>query len=530
MALTFPEYRYTDAQQAVNDALPSWLALNRKYYEDDHWQNGAGWTGPRPEVGNASYTTVMAEIARSFVSQNTIARVVDRHASAVAGREIAWGLTVRRPLKDGETPTDAEMALIREAEAALTEWWDAQGVQVSMLEAVRTGQWAGKSPLRLFVPEGKRDANGMVGTKPDLADALGLIFLDQPAPEAFQMVTDTRTMDKAGIYLYTDDDDADWAEICYLDEAGRTVVKILGREQVEEYALDLGGRLLHHQMTAKPLITDSVRRNQRLLNKALTMLDRNVDLAGFLERTLLNAQLPGAYEVDANGVRRFVPSPLHVGPGSINAFVGVLTEDDTGASRLATPDIVYRDPVPVTTFEGTKSMALKSILEDTHQLHAIMAGDATATGEARRQAMAEFESSIRPTKTVTDQAVRWLLETALALASLFSGQAGKYGDLRVNADCKLFAGPAPADEIPNTINLHARHLLSRRTAMSRVGVEDPDAELAMIEAELETVMAQQDAERQRVEEALRNAGAGNNQGAEGIVSTAPAGPPAGGEQ
>ncbi len=519
MALTFPEYNYTDAQQAVNDDLPAWIGLNRRYYEDDHWQDGAGWTGPRPEVGNASYTTVMAEIARSFVSQNTIARVVDRHASAVAGREIAWGLTVRRPLKDGEMPTEAEMALIREAEAALTEWWDAQGVQVSILETVRTSQWAGSAPLRLFVPEGKRDANGMVGTKPDLAEALALIFLDMPAPESFNMVTDTKTMGKAGIYLYTDDDETDWAEICYLDQDGKTVVKILGREQAEEYALDLGGRLLHHQLKAKLLITDSVRRNQRLLNKALTMLDRNVDLAGFLERTLLNAQLPGAYEKDANGVSRFVPAPLHVGPGSINAFVGVLTEDDTGASRLATPDIVYRDPVPVTTFEGTKSMALKSILEDTHQLHAIMAGDATATGEARRQAMAEFESSIRPTKSVTDQAVRWLLETALALASLFSGQAGKYADLRVNADCKLFSGPPPSDEIPNTINLHARHLLSRRTAMSRVGVEDPDAELAMIEAEMETAMAQQDEERRRIEEGLRNAGGGANQGAEGIVST-----------
>jgi len=42
----------------------------RAYYDGDHWRNGRGWVGPRPDPADVDGARVLTEIARAFVSAN----------------------------------------------------------------------------------------------------------------------------------------------------------------------------------------------------------------------------------------------------------------------------------------------------------------------------------------------------------------------------------------------------------------------------------------------------------------------------
>ena len=121
----------------------------------------------------------------------------------------------------------------------------------------------------------------------------------------------------------------------------------------------------------------------------------------------------------------------------------------------------------------------------------MISGDATASGESRKQARADFESSLGPTTAQVERAIRWMLETMLALAATFAGTPGRYADLRAVVTCRVNSGPITSDEQDQTRQNVAAHLLSEETGMARIGVDDVDAEKTKIAAEGETASAAQ---------------------------------------
>jgi len=231
-------------------------------------------------------------------------------------------------------------------------------------------------------------------------------------------------------------------------------------------------------------ITPQVRQQQMLLNLALTMLGRNVVLGGFLERILLNAQLPGTMQQQGDGSTRFIPDPLQVGAGTTNVLTGLPITDANGeVTSYATPSVVYRDPVKIETFVETKADAYRGILEEVQQLHALISGDATASGESRKQARSDFVSSLADTTTQVERGGRWLLETLLAMAAAFSGQSGRYQELRAVFSCHIDTGPISGDDMDATRANVQAGLLSEESGMAQIGVEDVDVEQARIASE-----------------------------------------------
>lgn len=468
----------------VQARTPAWMATNAAFVAGDHWQGGAGWVGPSPVAGDPSAAQVMSEIARAFISRNALREVVQRHTAALIGHEPAWSLTLRRFLAENEQPNADEQARIAEAEAALTAWWDERGAHQLVQAAAATLLWAERAALRLYVPRGLL-VDGAIPPG-ELAEQLARIYLDAPAPAQAELRTDPDTQRRAGVYLFQEGRTV-YAEVCAVDDAdGMTVLRVLGPDGlVDESRLDLGGRLLLHEATRAALITEPMRQHQKLLNLARTMLGRNVVLGGFLERVLLNAQVPGHYETDsASGLQRFVAEPFRVGAGTTNFLMGAELRDATGQiTGYANPSVVYRDPVPVDTFERTSDSAYRSILAEAQQLHAMLSSDASASGESRRQAMADFLQSLLLTQPALERLVRWLLETTLALAAYAAGVSDRYADLRAVVTCRLDPGPIPADELRLVIDLVAAQIISRQTAMARAGVADTDAETALVTAE-----------------------------------------------
>jgi hypothetical protein len=124
-------------------------------------------------------------------------------------------------------------------------------------------------------------------------------------------------------------------------------------------------------------------------------------------------------------------------------------------------------------------------------LHAAIAGDATASGKSRQQAMADFLTSLLETAAEVNALGRWLLETVLSLTALFSGQPGRYDGLRATFDCRLDVGPLDPQDVQQVINLVNNKLLSHETGMARVRVDDVDAEQTRINAESDAAMQRQ---------------------------------------
>lgn len=474
------------------------------FYAGDHWRDGDGWIGQQPpqEVRDK----VMAQIAAGFVSQNVSGEVVNRHRNGILGREPRWGFVPRRALADGEEPNDAERALMVEADAALTEWWDKRKPFQLAQRAVARVLAVERAVLRLYVPIGRAEGGRVAAA--DLATALDAIFPDLPEPGAAGVIEDAETGREVAFCASTIADadrigpapagggNGERIELCYLDDAGATVLRVLGGPAEESAApLPLGGRLLSYELARDPLITPQVRQLQKALNLDLTQMMRNVNLAGSLERFILNAQRPGHW-VDMAGATitqqqaattegaRFVPEPLPTGAG-VSAWLSGLTttNEQTGQPVIANPSVQWRDPVPVGTFTDTQAALYQAILAECDQLHALISKDATASGESRKQARAEFATSLLLTKAVADAALRWLLETALALAATFVGSPDRFAELRCEVGCLVDAGPLSSDERDAIMAQHEKGLLSAETAMAQLGVEDTDAELARIRAE-----------------------------------------------
>lgn len=504
--------------QDATDLIPNsqnadWLEQNLKFYIGDHWQDGRGWTGPTLPADHAQAQATLARTKKNFVLANRIREIVNRYVAGVCGRDPQWKVVPRRPLGPTEETTTAEQALAAEATILLQRWWDGQqgivsrqpGVkeaqlrQCSAYEATRTATTmlplTTRGPLRLVIKP-RFIQNGLILTQEPEA-AITAIVLHAPDPRQAAVILD-EALEPASIYTYSDDSAGAAAEISFVyhlsgegqdsltlpvpAEEGDTVIRwTFQSDEVEDrlIVLPLGGRLLLYDM-AQPLLIDSdIRAGQMALNKAKTLRSTNLDWAGFLERIILNGQAPGKWETNSEGQEVFVPAPMTVGPATTNWIVGV--EDENGS--LKNPQIVFRQPEPTTLFDNTIEAEYRDLLSLTGQLHTLIAGDATASGKSRQQARDDFRRSLLHLKEQVDGGLRWALETTLALVAILSSTPGKFEELRVEVDTQLDLGVIEPEEQTAARENRAAGLLSTQTAMRRIGIEDVDAEIALIEAQ-----------------------------------------------
>lgn len=481
------------------------------FYAGQHWRDGAGWIGQKPPPDSPQYAAQIAAIEAAQVGENVTAEVVHRHRAGVLGREPRWGFVPRRALADGEEPSAAEATLIAEAEAALTEWWDQRKPLATLQTALPTALLTGRAPLRLLVPSGLRNKDGQVvlpALQPDetpVAAALDFIYFEAPDPEVAGVFTDDNTRRQAAVFRYTAYADTvpglpatgqgeDRAQVAYVDDARQTIIRTLGKDGVveESIPLPLGGRLPLYDLTREALITPQFRQLQKALNLTHTKMIANVNTAGSLDRILVNLMPPGQFvdstgapwvEGTSTGKKTFRPQPLATG-GMSSVVRGLEIRDKEGnLTGYSNGSINYHEPSPVETFVDTRQEIRSAALGQVAQHHVVISGDATASGESRKQARAEFEASLEMTKTALDDAGRWLLETALSLAAIFAEQAGRYDALRCEFGVIVDAGPLSAQERQQTVAEHQAVLLSAETAMSLLNVDDIAAEMARIEAE-----------------------------------------------
>lgn len=467
---------------------------NTKFYLGDHWQDSKGWIGAKPLLTQAGALGTLLQIKEAFVSENVIAEVNDRHVGGILGREVNWDFISedlfqqRRKKKPGDTVPEKDQAA-RDADESLTQWWNEERPKNKLKEALTIGLNESRSFLRLFIPRGLAPEND-IPIQPKLSNALDFIHLDVVNCDKGGVFIDTDTQKPFGLYVYQVADKA-VAEISWV-EKGVTFLQKLSDDPAlatNPVPYDLGGRLWMYELNRKPLITEQVRSNQRSLNLALTMMMRNVNLAGNLERVIMNAERPKQKKrVPADNPQGFTEETIDgdflVGPGATNVLTGLLIRDNDGKIiGRANPNISYRDPVPITTFTGTRDQFYASILGQTQQIHALISKDATASGVSREQARAEFEGSLKLSKEVVDDAGRWLLESVLRLAAHLCNQSEKYKGLRCDFNSIIETGTVSTDTRQANRDDVKAGLMSEETAMSKNGIEDTGAEKERIAQE-----------------------------------------------
>ncbi len=508
----FDQWTAKEAADSIPDKSAAWLTANMFFADGDHWQNGAAWIGPMLTDGSQGYTTMLANVERTFVPQNAIGEIVDRHVAGVVGESPQKHIELKRPLAfaanaDDAEPTADETALLAEAGALLSSWWgSAQGVvtrngRISRTsphevfqEAARAMLLTRRGPLRFIVParllsvdEDGRTAVQTAGDNP-IADVLAKIHIQHASPKQATVATDPDTMDQAGVYTYQTDAGLAAAEICFVDENGRTVVRVIEGDNAADYPLPLDGRLTMHEMERPLFIDEPKRRLQKSLNLARTSESRNIVDGGFLERLYLNTQMPGEWVDDSTvaGGRRFEAAAINLGPNTANFLTGTPIYDENGQVKgYATPSAVFREPTPADVFVDTAADIYTALLHEASQLHVLaQSGDGQASGEFVVQARADFETSLKQSKAALDSGLTWCFDTVLALAAAIAGQPGHFDALKISGSSIINSGPLSIGERTAIISAYDKDLISRETAVRMLGAENVSAELERIEGEM----------------------------------------------
>ncbi|MCA9921995.1 MAG: hypothetical protein KC421_06480 [Anaerolineales bacterium] len=374
---------------------------------------------------------------------------------------------------------------------AIQEWLEEHDLMTQLSKAAYHMLWSSRGPLRVYIPETELE-NGVV-PQSEFADALMRIRVEALHPSQATVAH----YGQVGVYTYQDSEEEDVAELTYLDEAGQTIIRSTA-EGANEVIVPIGGRLTMYEMHREPIITESIRTLQRKLNHAATAENANLAQAGWITRLFMNAQMPGEYERDAEGnvindpitgEPKFKPAPMTFGPETINFIAGIQTIDDEGNEKYERPLYIREEPVTPDTFLKTKADTKQAMLFAGRQAHVYLAVEAQASGESRLQARGDYENSLTLSAPQVEKAFVWAVETAVSMAAFFSGETSPLETLRVNAQAQLDLGVITPKERETAMNLFKSQLISHRRALLWCGIDNPDAEIAQIQAEAEAAAA-----------------------------------------
>jgi hypothetical protein len=509
MRKDFKDWDYSYAQAELGKRQGAGDKESLAYViEKNNWRDGEGWSGPQI-TGSSDVASVLKEgISRDFTPKGGAASTVRRFRRGTVGRESGWITSI----EEGSNATEGRK---EEADALLLQWWNYnKGLRV-FRTAVSYCAAVGRGPLRLYPPPGVMVNGRMPVLSPQ--EAVKRIYLLAPKPEEASVITDTWSMKRVGVYTFDDEDGKPAIGLCYVNDQGKTVLKTLKSgssltqqapglvQRLKDYVngeqpdseLDLKGNLLLFELDHEALVTDSVKRQQKLLDKAGTVLSHEMDEDGFREEVYWNTQPPGkTIKIDdpdnpGQQIEAFIKGPSSMferGPGKRLFAQGLATPkyDEGGRIRgydVQSPSKDVTDPVPVDTFIKTAEFAYRNILEDTDQLHVMISGDATSSGESRKQARDDYTKSLEEMKSEVDYIGSSIMETVLSLVAAFSKRPGYFDGIRVSFDARIDPGPLSADERRVIIEEVDKGLRSVESGMQLLGISDPDAMKAKIEEE-----------------------------------------------
>lgn len=505
----FEDWELKDAQDAVAEPLEEavttdGLAANEAFVEDgDHWQDGATWVGPRGD--DASWESeIKDQVERQFTPVDMIGECLDRIRDALIKHEPAVELA---PLDDEADPSDDERDEAEQILRVLANWWDTKKLWVHAGKAIKRGRWSTRGTLRFWVPPGKL-VNDALPTGLELAEALDVLEMEAPTPSASAVVIDEATRRRAAVFLFTDADDKETAELWFEEvetsgdrkENPGTQFRMLGGSAEAEGPGDsvipgTAGSLPIVEMGASLLVTDAVRRQQNRLNFFESLLNRNAETAGFPERYTLNAKPLGIWRKVAPTDKppldiRVVGSdtwylweaPLTLGAGITTNLEGI--ESGEEGQTVTSPGVVFRDPTDPAFAIKAAGHAKDTLLRQCKQGHLVVTSRAEASGVAYEQARADHENDLAGTRVVVETMLREFLTAAIAWAGAMSTEAAQILEKwRVVVNLNVNSGPISAENRSQAVSEWKDGAVSQERMLSELGVDDIPAEIDRLREE-----------------------------------------------
>lgn len=433
----------------------------RNYYDGDTWQY---WVGPKPPA-DAANVKALEELRRVFQQSNKVRECCDRAVNGLIAKPFQWEIVD----ESGEpTENTAAETIVRE----WLSWVDAQSMAIAgvvappLWEAVKDLAVDGEGYLRIWMPDRLSEY-----------------------PERYQQILMSRISPNA--VAVKDDDDgfieeytvftASGQERQILAKNGDLTVNVDGIETVHR---GLGSWLVF-RMAGRSLITEDVMSAQNSINLARTMEARSLIQNGFVERVLLNAQLPGQWVPDPaspNG-QRFEPDPngLRTGAGMTSFVQGNPIYNDMGqVSGYTNPSIAYNNPAPLDSYALSVAGSTEIIYHAMGQGH-LLASDSQMSGVARQVLRQDAVLKIAQYERTIVTALETMLTTLLKHLE-FQG-------IRVSVQLRTAINFVSPEEKTAIMAEYNAGLMSKATAIAMLGtVEDVDAEMVLIEEEAATAM------------------------------------------
>lgn len=498
----------------------------------DHWQDGAGYTGPLPATTSSAASDVayIETLKGTFVAEDCLSDVLQRKRNGVLGKAPAWSFEPDRddapeapPASGAEAPGDRTEDPEKAAADAVTEamraWAPtAGGSGVDMASVLKrwldSMGYAGRGYLRVFVPRGRyttAEDGSMSLSVSTPEEALRHIYAEALDADQAAIYTDRDEMAHVGIVAFAPEtetihaDDADTTtdadvELSYLEstaDGARTIVRTYaaGATDPAEGAIDLGGRITLHEGRLRPLLDTGAVSNQRDLNTLRTMIAINGHKAGFPKLFFIGVQPPTRTVSDGEGGFIEEAYAPEIGPGHQGFYTTQPVYDADGrVSGTETGSVTEVGPADNGNLRQDAQVAREAIYRSARQSHALALAGANLSGEAMIQAQGEYLADLTDAAAEVSEGGRWLLEVVWRMACGLAETPERASGVRAVFECRPQAGPLSSAMRQEIIRQYEAGLLSAETAMSLLGVDDIDAERERMEAEAQTTTARRAAE------------------------------------
>lgn len=522
------ELQYTDFSGFINEAakrMRRWSSA-RSMYSGDMWDAGKGYIGPVPVSLDANYNDILYNIKRTFTGRNVIQEIVDRAVDALLSKSPDWKIYDKMLLRAGKVPGVEQTQIaqpdpleqqaqenleidntstnpkIKEAEALLSEVWNRAKLGDALKESLTDRMVSGKGILRIYLAKKfftKKDkikdffeiakyikVECVEGTKGQVLDdggeKLSIIELtSKKAKEKMLEISFVDENDKTFVATIKSGESLD-ANVATEDDDVSDIVKNLRKIASVSSEFSLDGEITADQMEGKPLVTETMLQNNRALNLDLSLGVGILIEAGYAEMVTTNVAMETRTITDPEDPSRTiqVPKGLRRGPGIVNNLLGEQTVNAEGETKFEQPDVYFKEPSPLKSFIDGENLYYRQILSESSQTHILITGDAKASGESRIQARQGFVKKSQRFKPSLDVHGTWLLNGIMNLAASAIDKDGYFSELGVLFDCKVYAGELSADEQNVIISRYEKGLISKESAITLLGSEEPLLEIDKI--------------------------------------------------
>ncbi len=504
-------------------------------YLDDFWQKGVTLLPPT-QGGMSGNLDNLFE--RRYVFRNVVKEVVGRVVGAFFGKPANWrfqvgGQEIARPgttpankptpPPEGEqlpAPEESEGATddaLTSIDKALSTFYVQQNVAEEMGKAFAFRLAFGRGSWRLYIPTKYKRTNAAPATSedPDVTSEDSTVEGDPGAPTDFVRFksieeaiaamrvefippTQGRLLDEGGelFSLVKYPVRKDWAtrdvtnviEFSFVDNSDRTFIGTIGEQsgiaKITDANLsspfDLAGFTTLGEFKGHPYVSHALYKNNQLVNLALTCAGFSLVDNGFGEMILTNVELATKAVVGPDGETQQVPIDIKRGGGAIQNLIGVeIVDESTGVIRRESPGVHFREASAMTAFKDGYDLGYIACLQEAGQLYALISGDATASGESRIQALADFILRVNPYKSEVDEEGSQLMTVVLLWAAQLAGNT-QFNDHRVVYDSRMFVSALSNEEKNTVMAMRKAGTISRETERVLLGIDDPALENELI--------------------------------------------------